>query len=71
MVMLPHVQQDQEESVWIVLQDRCQEMILEDQVQRDKGPAAGVPGGVPHNTETLKVLHTVISSDARRSLKLS
>ena len=28
-----------------------QEMILEDQVQRDKGPGDGVPGTVPHNTE--------------------
>ena len=26
-------------------------MILEDQLQHDKGPAAGVPGAVPHNTE--------------------
>ena len=52
MVTLPHVQQDQEESVWIVLQDRCQEMILEDQAQRDKGPAAGGPGAVPHNAES-------------------
>ena len=51
MVMLPQVQEEQEESVWLVLQDRCQEMILEDQVQRDKGPADGVPGAVPHNTE--------------------
>ena len=50
-VMLPQVQEEQEESVWLVLQDRCQEMIMEDQVQRDKGPAAGVPGAVPQNTE--------------------
>ncbi len=30
-------------------------MILEDQVQHDKGPVAGVPGAVPHNTEKVVV----------------
>ena len=33
MVQLPHVKEHQEESVWLVLQDRCQELIVEDQTE--------------------------------------
>ena len=31
MVQLPHVKDYQEEAVWQVLEDRCQELIVEDQ----------------------------------------
>ena len=31
MVQLPHVKEYQEEAVWQVLEDRCQELIVEDQ----------------------------------------
>ena len=33
MVQLPHVQEHQEEAVWLVLEDRCQELIVEDHTE--------------------------------------